>query len=172
MGLLGHILRVEFKMRRVPSRWIWAETERVRDIDEFLAGLGRTAPGWPMTMGWIDCLTNGSSMGRGILTAGRWATAEEAPAQPPPDPKERTFPIDLPNWALNPVTASLFNTAYYWRHMAQRWSGLDARPMPSSIRSTPSSTGTAPTGREASLSTSACCREQPAPPPSASSCSS
>ena len=124
MGLLGHILRVEFRMHRVPSRWIWAETERVRDLDEFLAGLGRTAPQWPMTMGWIDCLTGGSSMGRGILTAGRWATAEEAPAQPPPDPKERTFPIDLPNWALNPVTASLFNTAYYWRHMGHRWSGL------------------------------------------------
>lgn len=124
MGLLGHILRVEFRMHRIPSRWIWAETQRVRDIDEFLAGLSRTAPEWPMTMGWIDCLTPGSSMGRGILTAGRWATAEEAPPEPPPEPKERSFPIELPNWALNPVTASLFNTAYYWRHMTHRWAGL------------------------------------------------
>jgi decaprenylphospho-beta-D-ribofuranose 2-oxidase len=124
MGLLGHILRVEFRMRRIPSPWIRAETERVRSVNEFLAALGRTAPAWPMTMGWIDCLSQGSSMGRGILTAGRWATAEEAPAQPPLAPKEHTFPLELPNWALNSVTASMFNAAYYWRHMAQRWSGL------------------------------------------------
>ncbi len=124
MGLLGHILKVEVQMRRVTSPWIWAETRRVRDIDEFLATLGQTAPAWPMTMGWIDCLSQGSSMGRGILTAGRWAEPGEAPAHPPPSPKELTFPVDLPNWALNPTTARLFNTAYYWRHMAQHWSGL------------------------------------------------
>jgi FAD/FMN-containing dehydrogenase len=124
MGLLGHILRVEFRMRRISSPWIWAETERVCGIDEFLDALGRTAPAWPMTMGWIDCLSQGSSMGRGILTAGRWATEGEAPVHPPPSPKERTFPIELPNWALNAVTARMFNTAYYWRHMALRWSGL------------------------------------------------
>jgi FAD/FMN-containing dehydrogenase len=124
MGLLGHTLRVEFRMRQIPSPWILAETERVRGIDEFLSALGRTAPAWPMTMGWIDCLSQGSSMGRGILTAGRWATAEEAPAHPPPSPKERTFPVELPNWALNAFTARTFNAAYYWRHMAQRWSGL------------------------------------------------
>jgi decaprenylphospho-beta-D-ribofuranose 2-oxidase len=124
MGLLGHILRVEFRMRRTPSRWIWAETERVRGIDEFLVALGRTAPAWPMTMGWIDCLSRGSSMGRGILTAGRWATAEEAPAAPPPPPRERRFPVELPNWALNSVTARMFNSAYYHRHVSRRWTGL------------------------------------------------
>jgi FAD/FMN-containing dehydrogenase len=124
MGLLGHILRVEFDLRRTESPWIWAETERVRDIDEFLEGLGNTAPRWPMTMGWIDCLSQGSSMGRGILTAGRWANPEEAPKEQPPRPRELTFPFELPNWALNAVSATLFNTAYYWKHMAHRWQGL------------------------------------------------
>lgn len=124
MGLLGHILRVAFRMRRTPSAWIWAETERVGGIDDFLDALGRTAPAWPMTMGWIDCLSQGSSMGRGILMAGRWASADEAPRSAPPSPKDRTFPVELPNWALNSVTTRMFNSAYYWRHMAQRWSGL------------------------------------------------
>jgi len=124
MGLLGHILRVDVRMRRVPSQWIWAETERVRDIDEFLSALGNRAAAWPMTMGWIDCLSQGSSMGRGILTAGRWATAEEAPKHAPETPASRTFPFELPNWALSPLTARMFNVAYYWKHMAHRWSGL------------------------------------------------
>ncbi|MDI3288815.1 FAD-binding oxidoreductase [Polyangium sp. 15x6] len=120
MGLLGHILEVEFTLHRIPSPWIFMESERVRDIDEFLAALGRAAPRWPMTMGWIDCLQRGRSMGRGILMAGRWAEPHEAPKEPPRAAAELTFPVELPDWALNPTTASLFNTAYYWRHTQQR----------------------------------------------------
>ncbi len=117
MGLLGHILEVEFSLRRIPSPWIWTESQRVGDIDEFLDALGRAAPEWPMTMGWIDCLTRGRSMGRGILMAGRWASPEEAKAGQPKEPRPITLPFELPNLALNPRTASLFNSAYYWRHL-------------------------------------------------------
>ncbi len=120
MGLLGHILEVEVGMRRVPSPWIWMESERVDDIDGFLDGLGRTAPHWPMTMGWIDCLNRGRAMGRGILMAGRWASPEDAPREAPAEGRRVTFPFELPNWALNAWTAQLFNTAYYWRHTARR----------------------------------------------------
>ncbi len=124
MGLLGHILEVEFVLHRITSPWVFMESERVPDIDAFLAALGRAAPQWPMTMGWIDCLSQGGSMGRGILMAGRWAAANEAGATPPVEVSKKTFPIELPNWALNPVTAKMFNTAYYWRHFPQRTEGL------------------------------------------------
>ena len=116
MGLLGHILEVEFTLHRIASPWIAMESERVGSIDAFLEGLGRTAPEWPMTMGWIDCLNGGRSMGRGILMAGRWAEPGEVDRPPPRSPSPKTFPVDLPNWALNPLTARMFNTAYYWKH--------------------------------------------------------
>lgn len=124
MGLLGHILEVEFALRRIPSSWIRMESERVHDIDAFLAALSRAAGTWPMTMGWIDCLHRGSSMGRGILMAGRWATAEEAGDRQPKEPKAHTMPVELPNWALNPLTARMFNMAYYWRHVQRHQSRL------------------------------------------------
>jgi decaprenylphospho-beta-D-ribofuranose 2-oxidase len=120
MGLLGHILEVEFVMHRITSGWIYLESERVRDIDEYLAGLSRAASSWPMTMGWIDCLAGGSSLGRGILMAGRWATPEEAGNRVPKPPSPKTLPFDLPNWALNTFTATAFNSLYYWVHMAHR----------------------------------------------------
>lgn len=126
MGLLGHVLEVEFVLHRIASPWIFMESERVVDIDEFLGALGRSAPRWPMTMGWIDCLTEGSSMGRGILMAGRWATPEESQNVPIRTSPRITMPIDLPNWALNPVTASLFNTLYYWKHHQKRLETLVA----------------------------------------------
>jgi decaprenylphospho-beta-D-ribofuranose 2-oxidase len=124
MGLLGHVLEVEFTLHRVPSSFIWMESERVGDIDEFIAALSAAAPRWPMTMGWIDCLTRGGSLGRGILMAGRWATAEEAKAARHHTTAERTLPFELPNWALNPFTTHAFNAAYYWHHMDQRRTAL------------------------------------------------
>jgi FAD/FMN-containing dehydrogenase len=124
MGLLGHVLEVEFELRRISSPWLHVESERVPGIDEFLAGLGRAAPAWPMTMGWIDCLNRGRSLGRGILIAGRWATPEEAPRVAPAAPVANTFPVLLPNWALNRLTAKAFNTLYYWRHARRNWSGI------------------------------------------------
>ena len=129
MGLVGHILEVEFVLHRIPSSWLIVERERVRDLDELLEALSRAAPKWPLTVGWIDCLTRGRSMGRGILMAGRWATAEEAEPDPPRRARLRTLPFELPNWLLNPLTARMFNAAYYWRRLRRRVSGPSA-PQP------------------------------------------
>jgi hypothetical protein len=71
MGLTGQILEVEFGLRRIPTPWIWQESERVNDIDEYVEKLKSAAKDWPMTVGWIDCLTRGAHMGRGILMKGR-----------------------------------------------------------------------------------------------------
>lgn len=120
MGLLGHVLEVEFTLKRIASPWVLMETERVRDIDEYIASLDREARVWPMTMGWIDCLSHGSSLGRGILFAGRWATPEEAPRKPPPSSRDLVLPFELPNWALNHFTASAFNSLIYWSKLEHR----------------------------------------------------
>jgi decaprenylphospho-beta-D-ribofuranose 2-oxidase len=124
MGLTGHILEVEVGLHRIASPWIYQESERMGDIDEFLAGLEASAPRWPMTMGWIDCIHGGRSLGRGHLIAGRWATPQESQHRRLPEKKQITFPFDLPNWMLNPFTAGLFNTAYYWKHMDKRTEGI------------------------------------------------
>jgi decaprenylphospho-beta-D-ribofuranose 2-oxidase len=124
MGLLGHVLEVEFKLHPIPSQWIWMESERVGNIDEYVSALGRAAPAWPMTMGWIDCVSQGRRLGRGILMAGRWATAEEASERPTREARQITFPVELPSWAINPLTVRMFNTAYYWRHLRRRAEGL------------------------------------------------
>ena len=120
MGLLGHILEVEFAMRRIPSPWIFMESRRVGNIDEFLSGLADAADKWPMTMGWIDCLSRGASLGRGILMAGRWAMPDETGEAPLEAARERALPFELPNWALNRFSATAFNAAYYWSHLRTR----------------------------------------------------
>jgi FAD/FMN-containing dehydrogenase len=121
MGLTGHILEVAFRMVRVPSPWIATESVRVHDIDEFIAGLKQAgADGWPMTMGWIDCLSRGRRMGRGILMKGRWADPAEAPRRPPRPKRRITIPFDFPAFVLGPLTVRAFNTALYWQHLRRR----------------------------------------------------
>ncbi len=116
MGLLGHVLEVEFTLKPIASPWIWMESQRVTGLEEFMESLGRAAPAWPMTVGWIDCVSLGKNLGRGILIAGRWAEKDEAPPVAPDAPRGWGMPIDFPNAALNHTSALLFNTAYYWKH--------------------------------------------------------
>ena len=92
------------------------ESQQVPNIDAFLRGLKEAGPKWPMTMGWIDCVSKGKLMGRGILMMGRWATSVEAPKHAPPAKRKLTLPFDLPSWALNGFTAKAFNELYYRKH--------------------------------------------------------
>lgn len=112
MGLLGHVLEVEVQLAAIPSQWIWMETERVPNLDAYLAGLDAAAKAWPMTMGWIDVVSRGRSQGRGILMAGRWATADEVGTRGAPrQPLQLSLPVTLP--LVNGLTTRLFNFAYY-----------------------------------------------------------
>ncbi len=124
MGLTGHVLEVVFRLQRIPSAWIYAETERIADLDVFLAGLKSAARDWPFTMGWIDCLKQGRGMGRGILYRGRWASAAEAPRAAPLPKKRIRVPVDLPSFLLNKATMSLFNFGVYHSHLPRLKKGV------------------------------------------------
>ncbi len=113
MGLLGHILDVTFKMPRVPSAWVAIETERMPDIDSYLAGLKDAARRFPFTMGWIDTLGASGSLGRGILARGRWASTEEVLPGTPQPLHWPGLPFVLPDFAISRFTVSLFNSLLY-----------------------------------------------------------
>ncbi len=118
MGLTGHILEVEFAMQRVDSPWIWQRAERIAGIEDYLAALTEANDAWPFIVGWIDCLKTGPSMGRGILYCGRWATREEAPAEPPQEKRRLTVPFEFPQFALNRFFIQMFNAVNYGKQRA------------------------------------------------------
>ncbi len=124
MGLTGHILEVELRMKRIPSPWIWQESLRIHDIDEFIDALKESGPKWPYTVGWIDCLSRGPKMGRGILMCGRWAERPLAPRKPPRLKKRIPIPFELPEWVLSRRSIKLFNELYYWKHQPRFKKGI------------------------------------------------
>lgn len=117
MGLTGHILEVEFELERIPSPWIYQETERIPNIDAFIDGLKAAADDYPFTMGWLDCLKRGKGMGRGVLYRGRWAQPGEAPNKPVVAKKRLKVPFVPPSFLLNRLTISAFNALLYYSHV-------------------------------------------------------
>jgi FAD/FMN-containing dehydrogenase len=116
MGLTGLILDVTFRMRAVDSPWLVEESEPVADLDAMLAGLRRSAEGWPYTVGWIDGLARGRALGRGILMRARHATAAEAAGRALPRPRARRVPLDAPDFLLCAPAMRAFNRLYRARH--------------------------------------------------------
>jgi FAD/FMN-containing dehydrogenase len=112
MGLTGHILEVELTLRRIPSPWIWQETEPLRDLDELLERQAEASTQWPFTVSVVDALAGGSALGRGTLVKGRWAEPDEAPKRPPRAGFQPRVPFDAPDWALNGPSARLVNALY------------------------------------------------------------
>ncbi len=125
MGLTGHILEVEFTMRKIPSPWIFGESERIANLDAMVAALKEAAAEWPMTVGWLDCLARGENLGRGILMKGRWAEADEAPRKPPPAKRRFRVPVPFPNLALCRPNMKAFNLLYYWKHVRRVRRGIE-----------------------------------------------
>lgn len=124
MGLTGHILEVEFTLEKISSPWIHSQSQRIRNIDEFVDKLLESGERWPHGVGWIDCISRGKRMGRGILDVGRWATPEQSKGKALPTKRRAKVPFYFPNWVLNGFTARAFNTLYYNKHYRRRREGL------------------------------------------------
>lgn len=129
MGLTGHILEVTVRMQAIASPWIRQRSVRVDDLDAFLAALKEHAGRYPYTVGWIDCLTRGAHMGRGILMAGDWAQPSEAPERfPAPHPRV-TLPFELPSAllggrTLGKLSVGAFNEVFFRRHIPRVREGI------------------------------------------------
>lgn len=119
MGLTGHILEVEFRMKRIPSPWMWQETILCPSFERLLDELRKAGEKWPFTVTWADFLDHGPNMGRGLVMAGRWAEPHEAPPEPPKFRSPISVPPIFPSWLLQPWMVRLANWANFtlsrWR---------------------------------------------------------
>ncbi|MDB5373267.1 MAG: linked oxidase domain protein [Belnapia sp.] len=109
IGLTGIIAAICLRLVPVPSNALLVRRRRIADLAGFLAGF-EMAAGATWSVGWIDALATGSSLGRGILETAE-PSAEPIASAPP---KPRRFPIDAPGWLLNGLSVRAFN-ALYWR---------------------------------------------------------
>ncbi len=111
IGLTGIVLGVQFRLQPVPSNAMEMREERVPNIDAFLDRLQASEHEYPYVVGWIDALSPGRDMGRGVLELAHPADTSVRGGEPMRFP----VPIDFPSILMNRHTVGAFNSIYYHR---------------------------------------------------------
>lgn len=119
MGLTGVILRAGLRLRPVETGWICQDMRATQTLDATIDMMEATLRA-PYSVAWLDCVTTGPMMGRGLVMLGRHAGLGDLPpsqrSRPYHVPRKPTvrLPVDLPAMALNGLTRQAFNALYYW----------------------------------------------------------
>jgi FAD/FMN-containing dehydrogenase len=106
LGLTGLILWAEIMLQRVAGPGIDEERIRFDSLDEFL-GIAAEDAKHEYTVAWVDCLSRGRCLGRGVYFRGSHHTV---PSWRPLAVSPRAVvPLDAPHVLLNRLSVSAFN---------------------------------------------------------------
>ena len=117
LGLTGVITWATLRLKPIVSRKIDYEGIQFHGIDEFL-DLTNQSKDIEYTVSWIDCASTGKNFARGVFMQGDHS-AKKGDLTPSPRPK-LVFPFDAPCFALNHLSVSLFNTAFFHKQIHKR----------------------------------------------------
>jgi FAD/FMN-containing dehydrogenase len=110
LGLTGLIVWVEIRLIKITSPFLNTQSIKFANLDEFMAISHETDSLFDYSVAWVDCLADGSSMGRGIFMAGNFSPPSSAR---PPRSFSLSVPCSAPNWVLNSFVMRAFNILYY-----------------------------------------------------------
>ena len=123
LGLTGVITWAQLRLRRIAGPLMDVETIRFANLNEFLGLSAESDSGHEYTVSWIDCLSRGPHLGRGLLQRANHAAVTETST--PHRARQRSVPLTPPFSLVNAASLRLFNTAYYHRQQARARRSLD-----------------------------------------------
>ncbi len=122
MGLTGIIVLATVQLKKVETSFIRQETLRAENIDH-LMDLFESSKDWTYSVSWVDALSKGKSLGRGVLFRGEHALKSEVQlANSKADylelkiKKNISIPFNFPSFTLNKLTVMLFNFYFFHKH--------------------------------------------------------
>ena len=114
MGLTGVITWAQLRLKPIVSRMIDYEGIQFHGIDEFLDIKQRFAH-VDYTVSWVDCASTGKNFARGVFMAGDHS---KVPAELTASPEPKlSLPFEVPGFALNHTTVSMFNTMFFHKQI-------------------------------------------------------
>ncbi len=131
MGLTGVTLSAELQLRPVASARMRVDTTRTRDLEESMGVLREADATAQYTVAWVDLLARGGALGRGVVTAGAHAGADEIAAvgdgvDVPPNRRIASVPgVPGRSGVLHPTAMRLFNELYFRRAPSDSHRGLE-----------------------------------------------
>ncbi|HEX9509801.1 MAG TPA: FAD-binding oxidoreductase [Puia sp.] len=115
LGLLGVILEVTLKLRKIETTYFSQKSIVIRNLDHMLETLDQYDRGYNYSVAWIDALAKGDKLGSGVITFGNAAKLSELPSGLKADPlklhpkAKLSLPFFLPSFALNNLTVRALN---------------------------------------------------------------
>ena len=115
LGLLGVIITVKLRLRKIETTYFTQKAIKVRNIDHLLDAFEETNE-YDYSVAWINSLAKGKGLGKGVLTVGNAAKPDDLP---PSKQKNSLFvtgepkinvPFYFPGFALNTITVKMLNT--------------------------------------------------------------
>jgi decaprenylphospho-beta-D-ribofuranose 2-oxidase len=121
MGLTGIVREATFRLSAIESSRLLVDTDRTPDLDTTMALMSETDERYRYSVAWVDLMARGPSMGRSIVTQGRFALRSELSGRAVADPLHFdpkvlvTAPPWAPNGLLNRLSVKAFNEAWFRR---------------------------------------------------------
>ncbi len=115
LGLTGLITRVRFRLKRVPGAFIEQEKHVFKNLSGFFAFTEAFENGFEHTVAWIDCLSSGRALGRGIMMCGNHAAGESS--RQIQGGVLRSVPFTPPFSLVNGFSIRAFNEVFFQKNV-------------------------------------------------------
>lgn len=112
MGLTGFVVNATIQLIPVVSDRVIVDTVRHANIDAVMADMLANDHRYRYSVSWVDCMSKGRSMGRGIITRGDHDPSP-SPEKTPPRRARLSVPFSAPNGILNSLSIRAFNEGWF-----------------------------------------------------------
>ena len=132
LGLTGVVTQATLQLLPIETAQMKVDTERATDLDDCMARMEAGDHGYRYSVAWIDCLARGARLGRSVLTRGDHAKLNDLPAGQRPGARRYAprqlakAPPWVPSRALNRLTVTAFNEAWFRRAPRHEVGGLES----------------------------------------------
>jgi len=135
MGLTGLILDATFRLLPIETSRLSVDTARLDTLDDVMSEMVASEADFRYSVAWLDLLATGKRLGRGVLTNGVHARADQlAPAdalQPyayRADQLAVVPPVVPPQGVINKLTVKAFNEMWFRKAPRRRQGELQTIP--------------------------------------------
>ncbi len=117
MGLTGVVIEAKLRLMPIETSYVVVDTERFDHLDALMEEMVTGDHRYRYSVAWVDCMTKGARLGRGVLTRGDHATADQIDLTKPrleaPGAPKLAIPFTAPKGLLNKFSIAAFNEAWF-----------------------------------------------------------